>query len=317
MLDLPFPEMSPQTLVLNNQLRTRVQTVQLDEQLSLTAELGKRPSIHGYELECLIGANKVSFLIQTEQIQLYLNELLQSSPFELLPELLQLEFITAAITPYQPLLANPFGQQAIITAIKSIKIAESSTVSGGITFIQNQIGITCWIKGDPQLIFSALPSAPSVIGPDIPLPYSLSIGHTSLSLDETKSLEHGDIIFFDNNYLNDNQAILIIANKPMWRCGLLDNQVTITAAEVENLMSSDNTDIHSLPINISFEIGEQTATVAELSQLQEDFVFELSNPNDQAVKLKANGKTLATGELVKVNDHLGVRVTNLMNQEIN
>ena len=316
MLKLSFPEMSSETVALNNLLRTRAQKFDIDEQLSLTAELGKRPSIKGYELECIIGSKKVVLVIQAEQTQMYLNEFLKGTPFNLLPKLLQLEFITAAITPYQALLADTFGQQAVIASIKTTEIAASDVISGFINFIHQQIGVTCWIKNDPTFIFAALPPAPSTIGPHIPLQYSLAIGHTSLSLNETKSLQSGDIIFFDINYLTDNQAILIIENKPVWHCSLIDNLITITAAEIENLMSSDNTDIQSLPINISFEIGEQTVTVAELSQLQEQYVFELSGPLDQPVKIKANGKVLATGELVKINDHLGVRVIDLINKEI-
>lgn len=316
MLSLSFPEMNSQTVTLNNLLCTRAQSFCIDEQLSLTAELGKRPSIKGYELECIIGSKKMGLLIQAQQTQVYLNELLKGTPFNLLPELLKLEFIAAAIAPYQRLIADTFGQQAVIASIKTIELPASNVISGCINFINQQIAVTCWIENDPQFIFTALPHAQSTISSHIPLQYSLAIGHTSLSLDETKSLQPGDIIFFDINHVIDNQAVLIIANKPIWRCSLIDNQITITAAEVENPMPSDNTDIQSLPINISFEIGEQTVTVAELSQLQEQFVFELSGPLDQPVKLKANGKVLATGELVKINDHLGVRVINLMNKEI-
>lgn len=316
MHSLSLPEMSSQTLALNNLLSARAQEVKIDEQLSLTAELGKRPSLSGYALDCLIGATKVTFLVEAEQIQVFLRDLLQGTPFNLLPELLQLEFISTAIAPYQTILANKFGQQAIIASMNPVELAASNATSGYINFTHNQTGIACWIENDPRLIFSTLPLAPSVLGDDIPLPYSLAIGRTSLSLNETKSLEAGDIIFFDINHLIDNQAVLIIANRAMWRCSLVENRVTITATEVESTMPSDNTDIQSLPINISFEIGEQTVTVAELSQLQENFVFELSGPLDQPVKLKVNGKVLATGELVKVNDHLGVRVISLMNQEI-
>ncbi|NRD71759.1 type III secretion system cytoplasmic ring protein SctQ [Shewanella sp. VB17] len=316
MLSLPFPKIDSQTVALNNLLRSRAQSFHIDDQLSLAAELGKRPSIKGYELECIIGSKNVILLIQAEQTQGYLNTLLQGTPFNLLPELLQLEFIAAAIAPYQTLLADTFGQQAVIASIRTIEIAASDVMSGCINIINQQIGITCWIKNDPKFIFAALPPAPSTIGNHIPLLYSLAIGYTSLSLDETKSLQPGDIIFFDINHLTDSRAVLIIENKPIWHCSLIDNQITITAAEIENPMPSDNTDIQSLPINISFEIGEQTVTVAELSQLQEQFVFELSGPLDQPVKLKANGKVLATGELVKINEHLGVRVINLMNKEI-
>lgn len=317
MLNLPIAEISNHALALNNLLRTRAQQVHIDEQLSLFADLGQRPALCGFEIQCLVGANSITIFVQTEQIQAFLNDKLQGTPFSLLPELLQLSFLSAEIAPYQSLLANTFGQQAVITTIKALELVKSSLTSGYINLIRNQTGLTCWIDNNPQFIFNVLPQAPSLIGATIPLPYALAIGQTSLSLKEAQSLEAGDIIFFDTNHLKNEQAVLMIANRAMWRCHLVDNRVTLIATEIEKPMPSDNTNIQSLPINISFEIGEQLVTVAELSQLQEQFVFELSGPLDQVVKLKANGKVLATGELVKVNDHLGVRVINLMNQELN
>ncbi|NRB25644.1 MAG: type III secretion system cytoplasmic ring protein SctQ [Shewanella sp.] len=316
MLNLPLPNIGAQELELNNRVYSRQYKFTVDAELSIEAGLAKRPSLNGYKLEILIGTNKISCLIQAEQVQACLADLLTSTPFAILPELLQLEFITAAITPYQAFLTQEFGQQLVLCALTAVELRPSQTKTGFINFIRNHAGLTCWIENDPQLIFSALPVAESIIGPSIPLPLALRIGHTSLSLNQAQSLENGDIIFFDSNHLTDDQAVLIIANKPIWRCGLIDNRVTITAPETEKLMPSEATDIQSLPINISFEIGEQTVTVAELSQLQENFVFELDNTADQAVKLKANGRVLATGELVKINEHLGVRITQLTNQEI-
>ncbi|MPY25665.1 YscQ/HrcQ family type III secretion apparatus protein [Shewanella psychropiezotolerans] len=316
MLNLPLPSISAQELELNNRVYSRQYKLDVDEGLSIEAGLAKRPGLNGYELEIFIGSSKISCLIQADQIQACLADLLISTPFAILPELLQLEFITAALTPYQAFLTQEFGQQLVLSALKSVELSPSQTKTGFINFIRNGAGLTCWIENDLKLILSALPAAESVIGPSIQLPLALRIGHTSLSLDQAKSLEHGDIIFFDSNHLTDDQAVLIIANQPIWRCGLIDNRVTITAPETEKPMSSEATDIQSLPINISFEIGEQTVTVAELSQLQENFVFELANSADQAVKLKANGQVLATGELVKINEHLGVRITKLTNQEI-
>ena len=316
MLDLPLTVMSKEELELNNLIYSRQYRFNLDEQLTIKAGVASRPALKGYQLEALIGSRKISCLVQAEQLQSSLTDLLSSTSFNILPELLQLEFISTAIAPYQALLTQKFGQQLVLSSLKQVEIGTSSTKSGFINFIRNGAGILCWLESDPQLVFSALPPANSVIGPKLHLLLALQIGHTSLSLNDAKSLENGDIIFFDSNHLADNQGILIIANSPLWRCDFIDNQITITAAETEKFMSSETTDIQSLPISISFEIGEQTVTVSELSQLQENFVFELANSSSKSVKLKSNGQVLATGELVKINEHLGVRINTLINQEI-
>ena len=70
--------------------------------------------------------------------------------------------------------------------------------------------------------------------------------------------------------------------------------------------------IHDLPINLRFEAGKVTIPVNKLSQLVPGFVFELERELDQrTIQITANDALVAQGELVSVDQVLGVRVTHL------
>lgn len=79
-------------------------------------------------------------------------------------------------------------------------------------------------------------------------------------------------------------------------------------------MSKESTNIEDIPVILSFEIGEQSISVSGLNQLQEQYIFEFDNQIDQQVKIKVNGRSLGVGELVKVNEHIGVRLLKFNHQ---
>ena len=63
-----------------------------------------------------------------------------------------------------------------------------------------------------------------------------------------------------------------------------------------------------IPINIVFEVGQKRIALAELQTLKSGYTFELENPADMPVTIRANGKVIGKGELLKIGEHVGVRV---------
>lgn len=63
-----------------------------------------------------------------------------------------------------------------------------------------------------------------------------------------------------------------------------------------------------LPIEVRVELGSVTLAAAEWAQLQPGDVVPFG-PAKSPVRLRANGKVIAEGELVRVDDELGVRIT--------
>lgn len=81
---------------------------------------------------------------------------------------------------------------------------------------------------------------------------------------------------------------------------------TSTVTESELL-----TDLEALPINVSFEVGQQTLDLHTLSTLTPGAVIELGCALNAEVRVIANQKCIGTGELVSIQDRLGVRIGQL------
>jgi type III secretion system YscQ/HrcQ family protein len=66
-----------------------------------------------------------------------------------------------------------------------------------------------------------------------------------------------------------------------------------------------------LPVNLSFDLGTKVFSLAEISSFGPGYTFDLGRGLESPVDIRANGLKIASGELVTINDRLGVRVLSL------
>lgn len=70
--------------------------------------------------------------------------------------------------------------------------------------------------------------------------------------------------------------------------------------------------VDALPVTLSFEAGEISLTVAELKALAPGAMLSFGRKlTDSPITVRANGQVLGTGELVLIDDFLGVRIVEL------
>ncbi|MDR2396389.1 MAG: type III secretion system cytoplasmic ring protein SctQ [Puniceicoccales bacterium] len=69
--------------------------------------------------------------------------------------------------------------------------------------------------------------------------------------------------------------------------------------------------LDQLPIHITFDAGEKIFSLEEIKNLHVGYTFETDHTIDDPVKIKANGKIIGEGEWVCINEHFGVRITQL------
>ena len=67
-----------------------------------------------------------------------------------------------------------------------------------------------------------------------------------------------------------------------------------------------------VPIDISIEIGRTKMTIGDLLSLSKGSIVELKKTAGEAVDIYVNGKLLGKGEVVVVNERLGVRVVKIV-----
>ena len=70
-----------------------------------------------------------------------------------------------------------------------------------------------------------------------------------------------------------------------------------------------------VPLDITIELGRASLTIGELISLREGAVVELDKIAGEPVDILANGRLIARGEVVVVNDYFSVRVTDIVSDE--
>jgi flagellar motor switch protein FliN len=85
-----------------------------------------------------------------------------------------------------------------------------------------------------------------------------------------------------------------------------------TAVEAEDKIASDLAPVFDVPVNISAVLGRTHMTVAQLLQLNQGSVLELDRKVGEAIDIYVNNRLVARGEVVIVDDRLGVTMTEII-----
>jgi len=70
--------------------------------------------------------------------------------------------------------------------------------------------------------------------------------------------------------------------------------------------------VMDLPLTLSVELGRSKILVSELIQLHKGSVVELDKLAGEALEILVNGKVIAKGEVVIVNEKFGIRLTEVI-----
>ena len=82
--------------------------------------------------------------------------------------------------------------------------------------------------------------------------------------------------------------------------------------EVEEKKKTDLDFILDIPLDVSVEIGRTTMLVNDLLQLGQGSVIELTKLAGEPMEVLVNGKLIARGEVVVINEKFGVRLTDII-----
>ena len=79
--------------------------------------------------------------------------------------------------------------------------------------------------------------------------------------------------------------------------------------------AGDLATVFDVPVNISAVLGKSHMTVAQLLKLQSGSVLELDRKVGEAIDIFVNNRLVARGEVVVVEDRLGVTMTEIIKIE--
>ena len=89
----------------------------------------------------------------------------------------------------------------------------------------------------------------------------------------------------------------------------LASQVPI---EPEEKVATDLQTVFDVPVNISAVLGRAHLSVAQLLKLNQGSVLELDRKVGEAIDIYVNNRLVARGEVVIVDDRLGVTMTEII-----
>jgi flagellar motor switch protein FliN/FliY len=88
-----------------------------------------------------------------------------------------------------------------------------------------------------------------------------------------------------------------------------------TADDSGDKSAQDLATVFDVPVNISAVLGKAHMTVAQLLKLNRGSVLELDRKVGEAIDIFVNNRLVARGEVVVVEDRLGVTMTEIIKTE--
>ncbi|WP_422138633.1 type III secretion system cytoplasmic ring protein SctQ [Endozoicomonas sp. ALC020] len=315
-------------LLCHRKARYQIQLNAIEFTVSL-AGLGHQTSswqadleLAGYPGKLYLGRQVLDFLLPKK---------LDHQIIKKLPESLRDAAIANSLTPLFNFLGQMLGQSVTLSHLKPAEPTDAPLIA--VDLEAENIRSTIQIEYSEVIenLLKSIPPHQSTSLPDIPLWVSLQKGSTILNRSELNDLEEGDIVFLEK-HVSDSEVIVGIKQNVAFLGTLEDTRVTISQrlqameehydqgyTDYEEPMPEGEApqapagpvDLHDLPVTLMFEVGEQQLTFAELQSLSPGYVFQLSNPIEAPVRIRANGQLIGRCQLVEIEGRLGARITEL------
>lgn len=177
---------------------------------------------------------------------------------------------------------------------------------------------------------------------NLPLPMRLDVGWTDMPLSDLRGLAVRDVVLLDQTTLLDDNRLTLRADGLTALKARLDGSTLIIEDIVRSTMTEDPAapeiapetpakdpaaeageapeaapaepmldTLDAISVRLTFDIGQQTLTLGDLRTLTPGATFDLGRTPHQAVNIRANGALIGTGELISIDDRVGVRVATL------
>ena len=142
------------------------------------------------------------------------------------------------------------------------------------------------------------------------LPVNIYIGNTRFSMYDLKNLAVEDMVIFDNSNI---RKMILKTSEYEQEFNINPNYGLITPIEDNGgeEMSTKNL-WDSIEVEMNAEFDAVKISLGELKNIEDGLVVDLTSLYDNNVTLKVEGKPIASGSLVIVNDRYGVKINNVI-----
>jgi type III secretion protein Q len=184
-----------------------------------------------------------------------------------------------------------------------------------------------------RLLTEALRSATTPAMPDHMLPVAMAVelGSASLSVKAISRLRLNDVILFEKSAGHD-QAFLLFGERLAARAALRGHTAVVIDQPFQSTIDREGTTMSTpippsaasgardasfddIIVKLTFEAGRRDISLGELKKLAPGQVFDLMRDPKAAVDIFAGQSRIGSGELVQINETVGVRITRLFHDE--
>ncbi len=168
------------------------------------------------------------------------------------------------------------------------------------------------------------PPKSRTLNPATSIPLLLEVGEMRLTVAALRAVAVNDVVLPDTVIDPQSPVIWLRADSRRAARARLDTQSLVIESVLQESPSmtgpslvSANRDtprpvrLDDLEVRLAFDLGQQTVTLGWLSALQPGAVLALDSPSPRLVAIRANGALIGRGELVRLDDRVGVRVLEL------
>ena len=111
-------------------------------------------------------------------------------------------------------------------------------------------------------------------------------------------------------------GVFVTENDEGHCCVAIGDQVLdLAVLEEEGVIDISDEPVFDVPVNISAVLGKTHISVAQLLKLGQGSVLELDRKVGEAIDIYVNNRLVARGEVVVVDERLGVTMTEIIKSE--
>ena len=160
--------------------------------------------------------------------------------------------------------------------------------------------------------------------PELPLRLRIELGEVLMPLKELRRLNVHDVLLPDGAVDAESPRLLLRPDDRHVLRARLSADTLIAESSLEKIrMTASVADeppgpparIEDIDVRITFDLGDKLMTVGHLAAVQPGQVLALDAALPRIVSVRANGRLVGRGELVHVDDRVGVRLLELASRE--
>lgn len=142
------------------------------------------------------------------------------------------------------------------------------------------------------------------------------VGNTKFSLHDIKSLETEDVVVFENSNIESLQLTIYGETFPVKLNPNMDILIPEEDDGGEDMGTNAPNIWDSIEVEMNAEFDTVKVTLGELKSIENGLVVDLTSLYDNNVTLKVEGKPIASGNLVIVNDRYGVKINQILTPDL-